>query len=377
MKKKNSVFIISNECETTSHGTTITIRDVTKRIDAPRTICKIREVLESMYRRDILSGDVEIIFNGEELSFKEYEALSFRKRVWKKEVSFDVVFRDRNYKVNGFVGILNNGSFSRAGFALFRRGRVVIGGDDMNYKPHDIYGQSQSPISHKLYGELDLEDFEINQAKDGFVWDDGLEDEFISKLKENIQEYIDIAKLTNKERAKEIEFSESTSDEIQHNVSELLATVPFDISITDPIKNASPINEDIPPHANDLDAYKQAILPQAEPSVPFTVAKPREYNVQLNSVTTIKLLVKWEIGQKTKWISVNDTINEIEITININHPFFKPYSEEKEFKEVLEKFVIAFVLAEREAKITSTEKGMILESSIQTNLNKFLERFSK
>ena len=81
----------------------------------------------------------------------------------------------------------------KAGFALFRRGRVVVGGEDQNYKPEIIFHQAQSPISHKLFGELDLNDFPVNQAKDGFIWDDGLEIVFDEALKEQIQDYINIA----------------------------------------------------------------------------------------------------------------------------------------------------------------------------------------
>ena len=108
------------------------------------------------------------------------------------------MFDGYNHHVTGFVGILANGGFGKAGFALFRRNRVVIGGEEFNYKPDKIFIQAQSTIAHKLFGELDLDDFPINQAKDGFVWDDGLEDEFVMHLKLHIKEYIEIAKITNK-----------------------------------------------------------------------------------------------------------------------------------------------------------------------------------
>lgn len=64
---------------------------------------------------------------------------------------------------------MNPGSYPKAGFALFRRGRVIIGGEDMNYKPAEIFGQSQSQVSLKLFGEINLDTFPVNQAKDGFV----------------------------------------------------------------------------------------------------------------------------------------------------------------------------------------------------------------
>ena len=216
-QKLNSIDIISVDCDPHEHGTTITISDVTKKIDASRTKGKIIQLLESMYRRDLNSGKINIWFNDVLLHFDEYKCLSFRGTTWRKEVDFDFTHDNTVHHVSGFVGILANGGFGRAGFALFRRGRVVIGGEEQNYKPFRIFQQAQSTIAHKLFGEFDLEDFPVNQAKDGFVWDDGLEDAFLDELKAKIQEYINIARMTNKERAKEDEFSEETSSKV-HNV---------------------------------------------------------------------------------------------------------------------------------------------------------------
>ena len=150
---------------------------------------------------------VRIEYDGEPLYYDDHDCLSFRNRTWRKDLEFLFEFDGQIHCVTGFVGILAHGGFGRAGFALFRRNRVVVGGEDFNYKPEEIFGQAQSTIAHKLFGELDLDDFPVNQAKDGFVWDDGLEEEFIKQLKSHIEEYIKIAKITNKDREKE----ESTS----------------------------------------------------------------------------------------------------------------------------------------------------------------------
>ena len=146
-----------------------------------------------MYRRDLESGKVTIEFitgnNSKQLSFTPYEPLSYKGEVWKKNIDFTFEFKKKAYKVKGFVGILKDrkaggkSGFANAGFALFRRNRVIIGGEGQNYKPTEIFGEAQSTISHKLYGEIDLDDFPVNQAKDGFVWDNGLEDEFLKSLK--------------------------------------------------------------------------------------------------------------------------------------------------------------------------------------------------
>lgn len=63
--------------------------------------------------------------------------------------------------------------------------------------------------------------------------------------------------------------------------------------------------------------------------------------------------------------------------INIDHPFFMPYSKDEEFKKVLEKFVLAFVVAERQAKLTADKDGYILASTIKNNMNRYLSRMSE
>ena len=134
-KNINSVSIRESKVAQTSHGTTIIIREITKKIGSSRTKSKIKDLLKSMYRRD--------------LNYDEHECLMFRNRKWRKDIDFYFDFDGRSHHVTGFVGLLAHGGFGRAGFALFRRNRVVIGGDDFNYKPEEIFGQAQSTIAHK------------------------------------------------------------------------------------------------------------------------------------------------------------------------------------------------------------------------------------
>lgn len=162
-KKINSVKIQKSNCSKSEHGTIIHIKNLTKQI-SPKTHAKICTLLESMYRRDLESGKVTIEFitgnNSKQLSFTPYEPLSYKGEVWKKNIDFTFEFKKKAYKVKGFVGILKDrksggkGSFDSAGFALFRRNRVIVGGEGLNYKPYDIFGEAQSPISHKLYAKL-------------------------------------------------------------------------------------------------------------------------------------------------------------------------------------------------------------------------------
>jgi len=64
-------------------------------------------------------------------------------------------------------------------------------------------------------------------------------------------------------------------------------------------------------------------------------------------------------------------------TLNINHPFFKPYTNNEDFKIVLERFVISFVVAEQQAKSTSNKEGYIPASAIRHRMNEFLSKVSE
>ncbi len=371
-KQLNTIDIISVDCDPNEHGTTIIIKDITKKIDGSRTKGKIIQLLESMYRRDLNSGKVNIWFNDIPLHFDEYGCLQFRETVWRKEIEFDFEFDGENHKVTGFVGILANGGFGKAGFALFRRGRVVVGGEEQNYKPELIFHQAQSPISHKLFGELDLNDFPVNQAKDGFVWDDGLEIVFVESLKKQIQEYIDVAKMTNKDRAKEEEFSNQSSDNVQKQVE------PFTNALSN-TNTYEKTDENIEETQSDEVAKYEEYLKSTNNEEEKTVGNSRSYLININEVVKKTFIVEWAIGNKAYWINAEDSENgdEIKIIININHPFFKPYSNNEDFKVVLEKFVISFVVAEQQAKLTSDKEGYIRPSTIRHKMNEFLSKVSE
>lgn len=368
-KNINSVSIKKSKVSPSSHGTTIIIREITKKIGSSRTKSKIKELLKSMYRRDLNNGLVYITYDDEPLFYDEHECLLFRNRKWRRNIDFNFEFDGRTHNVTGFVGILAHGGFGRAGFALFRRNRVVIGGDDFNYKPEEIFGQAQSTIAHKLFGELNLEDFPINQAKDGFVWDDGLEEQFIKELKRHIKEYIEIAKITNKDRTKEEETSKEISDKVECQVKEVL-----DRSFSSRDKSSqTPQQEQFP----ELSQYKEHLDEQN--NLPEIVDdKIRSYTINLNPATKCKLSVQWTLGNASTWIKVDseEDSSATSIQLNINHPFFKPFSEKEDFKLVLEKFALAFALAEIQAKKNANSEGMISPNAFRTQINRFLEQLT-
>ena len=371
----NTIDIISSPANPDEHGTIVRISEITKKIDAPKTKSKIKELLSSMYRRDINGGEVDIFFNGEKLSFQPYNVLRFRNNEWKKDIYFSFKFNNKEYRVDGFVGIMQDGSYPKAGFALFRWNRAIMGGYDENYKPNEIFVQAQSQISLKLFGELNMEDFPVNQAKDGFVWDDGLEYEFLMALKKEIKDYIEIAKLSKEDRAKEEEISDDASKEMEKETKEVFDDIILDDEKCDK-DNKNDNNEDEPNTIpdNEVERYRQE--QQKENNKKESSSLIRQYDIQLDPVNRKSFNVLWKIANDEKWIDYNPGTSEI--SININHPFFKPYSADPEFKKVLESFVVAFICAEELAKIASCQSGgdenYILPSVFRKKMNTILKK---
>lgn len=380
---ENEIDIVVEDAPIEEHGTTIYIEQMTKGM-GPRAVGKTRSLLASMYRRDLATNDICINVNGQDIEFEGYSVLAFRDREWRKDLDFDVVFGGKSYHVSGFVGIMNPGGFPKAGFALFRRNRVIIGGEDLNYKPREIFGQAQSQVSLKLFGELDMDDFPVNQAKDGFIWDDGLEDEFIDTLKSSIRDFIEIARMSKEERAKEDQYSQEASTRVEDAVSKAIDRLNASAENTE--KDGGGNNETDAQISFDgsssieeiTEAFLQDVTESNEEPSDY-VSPSRDYIVNIDKVVNRRIAVSWEIAGNEKWITVNqpEPDSDISVTINVNHKFFKPYSNEEEFQVVLEKFVIAFVIAEVQARINSDKDGHIFYNAIRNNMNGYLSKLSE
>jgi len=155
-----------------------------------KTLGKIKQYLSDIYRVFTREGLLELQFNGESLKYQEPAVLIapfFRdkggpKHEWRKEISFDLGL---GLSVHGFAAIREKANVSRAGFALFRRRRLIQGGGEEGWRPEEIFGKSNSYRYQRLFGELHLEGFEVSHTKDGFRWDDN-EKAFLDLLKQHL-----------------------------------------------------------------------------------------------------------------------------------------------------------------------------------------------
>lgn len=175
--------------EANKHYTEIVLADL-HNLPKGRTVGKIKEHLSSIYRIYTRRGDLLLRFDNEVLSYDEprilfapyYRDPAGASVRWRKEVDIDLGL---GLRARGFAALRETASTSEAGFALFRRDRLIQGSADEGYRPSFIFGAPNSYTFQRLFGELHLQGFDVSHTKDGFQWQEH-EDIFLELLKEEL-----------------------------------------------------------------------------------------------------------------------------------------------------------------------------------------------
>ncbi len=158
------------------HYTEIILTDLNK-IPQKKSIAKIRDHLASIYRVQLRTGILKLTYRGDDVEYTDPAVLRAphfaepkgKAKLWKKQIHIAL---PRGRRIEGFAALRAKASVSGAGFALFRRGRVVQGSGDEGYRPEYIFGKSNSYAYQRLFGELHLYGFDVSHTKDGFRWED-------------------------------------------------------------------------------------------------------------------------------------------------------------------------------------------------------------
>lgn len=388
-----------------SHFTRIVIKNLNKRIVGSRTIGKVKELLSSIYREDLRTGLVKLYYNGNLLSFKEAPVYTDEQSTtWKKDIEFTVQHEDKDLTVSGFIAIRIPGSVKDAGFTLIRRGRVIVGGSEKNYRPSELFGDANSYAWQRMYGELHMDNWPVTQAKDGFDWhNSGLEEMFIEALSEFTQDY---RKKSETIRVREKVSTQDLVETATKGLTDSGAVENVQIEIVDrEHPQLLPIFE--PEQLNDNDDNEKQVS-----SMPITEFAPEllENKAGNNSLAASEESPKLNDGNviieggsqinyrftykhidymfhiildmdnpKMDWLLVerkSENDSEYILSINMRHSFFKPLIDKSEFLPIMMRMSIALVLAEIESMITS-QNGRIEPSAIRLKMNEILETVRK
>ena len=186
-----SLPVTQKEAEASSHFTLVTITSATKNVPSLKSLQKIKDELASIYRKYLRVDEIDLIVNDTKLTFQDPLILTaaFHKKAgqpegekmyWRKDVDFkfgscykigNVVLFIWFYKIykmmgnllaKGFIALLNTMQNNKNGLALLRRGRVVVGAEtDGRYLPKILFGNVGSPRYKRMFGELELEGFDV------------------------------------------------------------------------------------------------------------------------------------------------------------------------------------------------------------------------
>lgn len=159
------------------HYTVITLRDLIHPPSAPRTSAKIRDFLPNIYREFMRDGEVELLWNGEELSVVQPEVLQAPpqwdlqqpERLWEENVTLKM---GENHTITGRVFVLKKMKRSYTALNLFWHNRLILGNIEPNHRPSELFGAGNSFETGRLCVELHMDDYEPTVDKSGFKFQD-------------------------------------------------------------------------------------------------------------------------------------------------------------------------------------------------------------
>jgi hypothetical protein len=352
------------------HYTEIVLSDL-RSIPHGRTIGKIKDHLASIYRIFTRDGTLRLHFDGDPLKFDSPEMLNApyhkggkRNIEWKKRISFKLPGRRA---VEGFVAIREKASTARAGLAIFRRKRLIIGSDDETYRPPEIFGSPNSFVYQRLFGELHLVGFSVSHTKDGIRWED-TEEEFISALRKAILAgEMPILDQANNYRAKGIqkehkEVAEKALENIQSELEEDQgARLVKAFAEVDRVSELLP-PKDFEPPTKPFKEKKQDIVN----TIKITYAR---------QAWQVKVLLSYD-ETNTNWYDITDYAldikkapREVAVRVSMAHPFMDLYCDgSQKQQEALIRIAVCLALAETAAR-DGGQKG---PGYVRTNFNEIL-----
>lgn len=345
------------------HYTTISLAQLYKP-PQKKTTGKIKDHLASIYRIFIRSGQLELIFNNDVLEFEtprilhapRYSDRTAESTEWRKAIDFD--FGD-GLRVTGFAALREKANIAEAGFALFRRNRVIQGSGDETYRPYHVFGQPNSFRYQRLFGELHVEGFAVSHTKDGFKWDEN-EQAFLELLKEHLDSepipllkqaerfpYRDLQKTRDLRTAAE-ESNENVAHAIQANIPEIVERQIVD----DPVYG--------PPPA-DLTGSSELVAQKTLHIDIFDTSW--EISLELSNDAAILDWVSYSEN------SIIDGVRQLGIRLSLAHPFMLQFGGiSVERIEPLQRLAVAIVVSE----ITARESGVKSAGTFRRNINELL-----
>jgi hypothetical protein len=343
-----------------THYTEIVLEDVFH-VPVGRTVAKLKEHLTDIYRAFMRDAILELRFNSEPLVYRDpkvLEAPYFKDKngpvaEWRKPIEFDF---GNGLSVHGFAALRETANTAKAGFSLFRRGRVIQGSGDEGYRPRYIFGSANSYRYQRLFGELHLDGFEVSHTKDGFRWDEN-EQPFLELLREHLDsEELPLLKQAEgyRVRVARAQLQTSARQAVENTAQALESRLPEVIlAIVDSELVDTPAEEE--PHTSTLASRRFDIR-----------FRDRKWTIN------VELTDDPAEGQ---WLAVTDVAQSreqprrLDIRLSMVHPFMVRFAQtNSEDVEALLRVAAAIAVAE----VLARDSGVRKAGTVRRNVNDIL-----
>lgn len=381
----NELDIEQEEADPNEHYTRIVLSKLNHGAPAGSTLGKVRSYLSSIYRDYLRSGEIELNVADKKLEYFNPPVLNepfweekknapeegAPKVTWKKEIRIELNESwsqesgiEKPPVVTGWAAILGEGSTKRAGFALLWKRKIVVGSGSMAdsnddiFKPEFIFGSSNTFASQRIFGELDLSELKVTAFKDKIVWRNGQEEEFLTKLKEQLNAPPK-KMLSMAANYRVTERSRNIQDKVSATTTGVASALEADLN--------RQIQSGLSPFAMTENAQDQDISSDNLQS-PTAVAT-------INLPANIKKQVTFEVKDQPddpKWLRIQKREHETEkwqIVVNRAHPFMNSFASlpGADIEPVL-RIAVAIGWAEIRARLS----GATEPSSLRGEINELL-----
>ena len=312
-----------------------------------RTIAKVKQYLGSIYRFDIASGLMVLKYNDAELEWKGFSSDDFLKRqdgsVHRDGYIFEID-TDPKKVVEGWVGVLKDGSRSKAGFSILHRKRLIKGWPE-SWRPETVFGPGgrNDLINQRVVGEVNLEEFEISHTKDEINWN-GLEEDLVEKgLLTVCKPFMETARKYRHGRAVDHGPTTVQVDAAIQSLEKELSTPEF--------LEALALEETLPP-LEQIEASNQHVVENAATVDPTFVVAIQDMTIRVYIDT---------IGSPNDPYYVNEDIDQstLSIVVNKQHPHWRMLEGENSVINYLRHCVYDGVAEHRATRLNRIESDSI------------------
>lgn len=342
------------------HYTVVTIWDSTKNVPTRRSLKKIIDELASIYRQPLRKNEIELIVCGEALHFEEYNILiapfcphqtpQGDPILWRK----DIDFKFGKYSAKGFVGMLRDINKDQNGFVLMRRGRVIMGAEtDGRYFPK-FCGSSGTFRYKRLFGELELDGFEVSFNKNDI------------QDKENLEQLMEVVKgqIHQKEFDLLTQADDYRLDDTIKKVKKLVKK--HDMASKDKRNTVEVVSTPVIDNTEGISTQStQDKLAIEDPKLGVIAQYNDKYSIYGTQYTLD--VVFTQNGGDLFWLdSTHENDNIITCIINTSHPYFKHFGQPKEsMVALLKSFAVAKFSARKYGNDSSAQMMVFFNDFIK------------